>query len=184
MPPPQKKVFKNEILFETDFITFQSQLQAEARSALIQAKEMAHMEMELEKQKQDISPITDIIKNSFLKVIISKHFKIEYDGKPEIIIIIFYIIFYIVLMALFAFCMWVFFQTLDPRIPKWKLDESLIGTNPGEKSIIDLSTYLPSPSPPPLLPLASAMEMPRQQVRQLLKLTKQKKRKKKNEFDT
>ena len=89
MPPPQKKVFKNEILFETDFITFQSQLQAEARSALIQAKEMAHMEMELEKQKQDISPITDIIKNSFLKVIISKHFKIEYDSKPEIIIIIF-----------------------------------------------------------------------------------------------
>ncbi|KAL5281664.1 nrv2 family protein [Megaselia abdita] len=27
--------------------------------------------------------------------------------------------------------MWVFFQTLDPRIPKWTLDESLIGTNPG-----------------------------------------------------
>ncbi|KAK6632157.1 Sodium/potassium-transporting ATPase subunit beta-2 [Polyplax serrata] len=46
-------------------------------------------------------------------------------------IILFYTIFYIVLSALFAFCMWVFFQTLDPRIPKWKLDESLIGTNPG-----------------------------------------------------
>jgi len=27
--------------------------------------------------------------------------------------------------------MWVFFQTLDPRIPKWKLRESLIGENPG-----------------------------------------------------
>lgn len=27
--------------------------------------------------------------------------------------------------------MWVFFQTLDPRIPKWQLDRSIIGTNPG-----------------------------------------------------
>lgn len=27
--------------------------------------------------------------------------------------------------------MWVFFQTLDPRYPKWKLEESIIGTNPG-----------------------------------------------------
>lgn len=44
----------------------------------------------------------------------------------------FYTIFYGVLAALVAVCMWVFFQTLDPRIPKWRLDESLIGTNPGE----------------------------------------------------
>lgn len=29
--------------------------------------------------------------------------------------------------------MWVFFQTLDPRIPKWRLRESLIGTNPGKE---------------------------------------------------
>lgn len=43
----------------------------------------------------------------------------------------FYTIFYGVLAALVAICMWVFFQTLDPRIPKWKLDKSLIGTNPG-----------------------------------------------------
>lgn len=28
--------------------------------------------------------------------------------------------------------MWVFFQTLDPRIPKWKLEKSIIGTNPGK----------------------------------------------------
>ncbi|CAH2021635.1 unnamed protein product [Acanthoscelides obtectus] len=35
------------------------------------------------------------------------------------------------LAALVAICMWVFFQTLDPRIPKWQLDRSLIGTNPG-----------------------------------------------------
>lgn len=44
---------------------------------------------------------------------------------------IFYTIFYAALAALVAICMWVFFQTLDPRIPKWKLKESLIGTNPG-----------------------------------------------------
>lgn len=44
---------------------------------------------------------------------------------------IFYSIFYGILAALVAICMWVFFQTLDPRIPKWKLEASLIGTNPG-----------------------------------------------------
>uniref|UniRef100_A0A4Y0BGJ8 Sodium/potassium-transporting ATPase subunit beta n=1 Tax=Anopheles funestus TaxID=62324 RepID=A0A4Y0BGJ8_ANOFN len=43
----------------------------------------------------------------------------------------FYIVFYSVLAALVAVCMWVFFQTLDPRIPKWQMDQSLIGTNPG-----------------------------------------------------
>lgn len=43
----------------------------------------------------------------------------------------FYIVFYSVLAALVALCMWVFFQTLDPRIPKWQMDQSLIGTNPG-----------------------------------------------------
>lgn len=44
---------------------------------------------------------------------------------------IFYTVFYGVLATLVAICMWVFFQTLDPRIPKWQLEESLIGTNPG-----------------------------------------------------
>lgn len=44
---------------------------------------------------------------------------------------IFYTIFYGVLAALVAICMWVFFQTLDPRIPKWRLEKSIIGTNPG-----------------------------------------------------
>ncbi|XP_014102717.1 sodium/potassium-transporting ATPase subunit beta-2 isoform X1 [Bactrocera oleae] len=44
---------------------------------------------------------------------------------------IFYTAFYGVLAALVAICMWVFFQTLDPRIPKWTLDSSIIGTNPG-----------------------------------------------------
>lgn len=45
---------------------------------------------------------------------------------------IFYAIFYAALAVLVALCMWIFFQTLDPRIPKWKLRESLIGENPGK----------------------------------------------------
>jgi len=44
---------------------------------------------------------------------------------------IFYLIFNGVLAALFAICLWVFFQTLDPRIPTCKLRGSLIGTSPG-----------------------------------------------------
>lgn len=44
---------------------------------------------------------------------------------------LFYLIFYGMLAALVAICMWVFFQTLDPRIPKWQLERSIIGTNPG-----------------------------------------------------
>lgn len=48
---------------------------------------------------------------------------------------IFYTIFYGVLAALVAVCMWVFLQTLDPRVPKWKEHESLIGTNPGNEDI-------------------------------------------------
>lgn len=51
---------------------------------------------------------------------------------------IFYTIFYGVLAALVGICMWVFFQTLDPRIPKWKMSKSLIGTNPGENLLIIL----------------------------------------------
>lgn len=44
---------------------------------------------------------------------------------------LFYLVFYGMLAALVAICMWIFFQTLDPRIPKWQLDRSLIGTSPG-----------------------------------------------------
>ncbi|XP_017784392.1 PREDICTED: sodium/potassium-transporting ATPase subunit beta-2-like isoform X2 [Nicrophorus vespilloides] len=46
-------------------------------------------------------------------------------------ICLFYLVFYGMLAALVAICMWVFFQTLDPRIPKWQMDSSIIGTNPG-----------------------------------------------------
>lgn len=55
---------------------------------------------------------------------------------------IFYTIFYGVLAALVAICMWVFFQTLDPRIPKWKLEKSIIGTNPGNYYKITLFSFV------------------------------------------
>lgn len=44
---------------------------------------------------------------------------------------LFYMIFYGVLAGMFAAMLMVFFQTLDPRIPKWQLESSIIGTNPG-----------------------------------------------------
>nr|XP_023014837.1 sodium/potassium-transporting ATPase subunit beta-2-like [Leptinotarsa decemlineata] len=46
-------------------------------------------------------------------------------------IILFYILFYIVLIGFFAALMAVFYQTLDPTKPKWELEKSLIGNNPG-----------------------------------------------------
>ncbi|KAL1458521.1 hypothetical protein WDU94_008663 [Cyamophila willieti] len=44
---------------------------------------------------------------------------------------VFYFVFYSVLAAMSGILMWGFLQTLDPRTPRWLLDESLIGTNPG-----------------------------------------------------
>lgn len=44
---------------------------------------------------------------------------------------IFYAIFYAVLAAMFAICMQGLFRTLSDSEPKWQLDKSLIGTNPG-----------------------------------------------------
>lgn len=43
----------------------------------------------------------------------------------------FYLIFYAILAALFAICMQGLFATLSDEYPKWKLKESIIGTNPG-----------------------------------------------------
>lgn len=44
---------------------------------------------------------------------------------------LFYIIFYAILAGLFAICLQGLFATLNDEEPKWKLDSSLIGTNPG-----------------------------------------------------
>lgn len=52
----------------SDFFTKQARLQIEARMALSQAKDMAHMQMEIERQKQKQSPITEVIRNSLEKV--------------------------------------------------------------------------------------------------------------------
>ncbi|CAH1117590.1 unnamed protein product [Phaedon cochleariae] len=53
---------------EMDFFARQARLQTEARMALAQAKEMARMQMEIEKQRQKKSPITEMIRNSMEKV--------------------------------------------------------------------------------------------------------------------
>ncbi|XP_067621593.1 putative leucine-rich repeat-containing protein DDB_G0290503 [Eurosta solidaginis] len=53
---------------ECDFFTKQAKLQIEARMALAQAKEIAHMQMEIERQNRRTSPITDIIRVSLEKV--------------------------------------------------------------------------------------------------------------------
>lgn len=53
---------------ETDFFTKQARLQTEARMALAQAKEMARMQMEIERQRQKKSPITEMVRHSLEKV--------------------------------------------------------------------------------------------------------------------
>ncbi|XP_045470172.1 general transcriptional corepressor trfA isoform X2 [Harmonia axyridis] len=58
----------HEPLNETDFFTKQARLQTEARMALAQAKEMARMQMEIEKQRQKKSPITEMVRHSLEKV--------------------------------------------------------------------------------------------------------------------
>lgn len=49
--------------------------------------------------------------------------------KSWALIIGFYIIYYILLAAFWALCMFVFFKTIDDTVPKWTTDESLIGTS-------------------------------------------------------
>lgn len=46
-------------------------------------------------------------------------------------LLLFYVIFYAILAGLFAICLQGLFATLSESEPKWKLDSSLIGTNPG-----------------------------------------------------
>ncbi|XP_076245236.1 schwannomin interacting protein 1 isoform X2 [Calliopsis andreniformis] len=53
---------------EADFFARQARLQTEARMALAQAKEMAHMQMEVERQRLKQSPITEMVRSSLEKV--------------------------------------------------------------------------------------------------------------------
>ncbi|CAG9769158.1 unnamed protein product [Ceutorhynchus assimilis] len=64
VPPPQI----GAAAAETDFFAKQARLQTEARMALAQAKEMARMQMEIEKQRQKKSPITEMVRHSLEKV--------------------------------------------------------------------------------------------------------------------
>ena len=50
-----------------DFVRHQAQLQTEARLALAQAKQMARMQMEIERQSRK-SPISDVVRVAFQKV--------------------------------------------------------------------------------------------------------------------
>lgn len=60
-----KKESSSESWKGEDFATRQARLQAEARAALAQAKEMARMQMEVERQQKKKSPIADIVGISF-----------------------------------------------------------------------------------------------------------------------
>ncbi|XP_033208357.1 schwannomin-interacting protein 1 homolog isoform X2 [Belonocnema kinseyi] len=53
---------------EADFFARQARLQMEARVALSQAKDMAHMQMEVERQKLKQSPITEMVRSSLEKI--------------------------------------------------------------------------------------------------------------------
>lgn len=61
----------SSLMTEADFLARQAQLQTEARMALAQAKDMAHMQMELERQKQNASPITEMVRHTLKKVGVS-----------------------------------------------------------------------------------------------------------------
>ncbi|KAG5674729.1 hypothetical protein PVAND_004681 [Polypedilum vanderplanki] len=53
---------------DNNFFTHQARLQIEARMALAQAKDMAHMQMEFERQKQPMCPITELVHKTLEKV--------------------------------------------------------------------------------------------------------------------
>lgn len=54
---------------------------------------------------------------------------------------LFYLVFYAGLAAFFAVMLVIFYQTLSNFEPKWKLDSSLIGTNPGKFLLLSSSFF-------------------------------------------
>ena len=68
--PLRREPESQQPMTEADFFARQARLQAEARMALAQAKEMAHMQMEVERQRQKKSPITEMVRSSLEKVIL------------------------------------------------------------------------------------------------------------------
>ncbi|XP_024935603.1 uncharacterized protein LOC107274907 isoform X2 [Cephus cinctus] len=65
---PPLRVDSSAPVDEADFFARQARLQTEARMALAQAKEMAHMQMEVERQRLKQSPITEMVRSSLEKV--------------------------------------------------------------------------------------------------------------------
>ncbi|KAF0287419.1 Schwannomin-interacting protein 1 [Amphibalanus amphitrite] len=65
-PPPVARE-SGEPARTADFVRHQAQLQAEARLALAQAKQMARMQMEIERQSRK-SPISDVVRVAFQKI--------------------------------------------------------------------------------------------------------------------
>ena len=65
-PPPVARE-SGEPARTADFVRHQAQLQTEARLALAQAKQMARMQMEIERQSRN-SPISDVVRVAFQKV--------------------------------------------------------------------------------------------------------------------
>ncbi|XP_053974231.1 ras guanine nucleotide exchange factor B isoform X2 [Hylaeus anthracinus] len=69
LPPLRLDIGSNSApIDEADFFARQARLQTEARMALAQAKEMAHMQMEVERQRLKQSPITEMVRSSLEKV--------------------------------------------------------------------------------------------------------------------
>ncbi|VEN37298.1 unnamed protein product [Callosobruchus maculatus] len=62
---------QNDTGTDVDFFTKQEKLQTEVRIALVQAKEMARMQMQIERQLQKKSPISELIRGSLEKIGIS-----------------------------------------------------------------------------------------------------------------
>lgn len=64
LPPLRLDIVSNSApVDEVDFFTRQTRLQMEAKIALSQAKEMAHMQVEVERQKLKHSPITEMVRS-------------------------------------------------------------------------------------------------------------------------
>ncbi len=64
-PNPQSESFA-----QMDFFSQQAKLQSEARTALAQAKELARVQMQVERQQRKHARISDLVRQSLVKVIL------------------------------------------------------------------------------------------------------------------
>ncbi len=71
---PQQQSANHQKQAEMDFFAQQAKLQIEARTALAQAKELARVQMQVERQQKKRSLISDLVRQSLEKVGIMKCF--------------------------------------------------------------------------------------------------------------